>query len=106
MNLKEYQRFVIDTARMKAKFWYACLGLAGETGEVIEIVKKLVRDSDSEVTDEIRTNVKLELGDVLWYMVRLANDFDISLEEIIEANVEKLTTRYPERKNRLNELAS
>ena len=91
--LTNYQLFIQETARVKAKYWYACLGLAGEVGEVIEVVKKLVRDSDSKMTPEIREKIKLELGDVLWYAGRLMGELDLTFREVIEANIDKLTDR-------------
>lgn len=92
-QLTDYQAFVNSTARVKDKFWYACLGLAGETGEVIEHIKKVVRDENSTVSDERKQAIKLELGDVFWYATRLANELGLTLEEILNSNIEKLTHR-------------
>jgi len=64
------------------------LGLAGETGEVIEILKKRVRDGKFDPED-----FKLEMGDVLFYWCRLARAFNVTPTEIIKANVEKLNKR-------------
>lgn len=67
------------------------LGLAGETGEVVDLIKKFEghgHDVDVE-------KLKLELGDLLWYLARLASKYGIPLEEIARANVAKLEARYP-----------
>jgi len=68
------------------------MGLAGETGEVVDYLKKCVfhgHDLDKE-------KLTKELGDVLWYLARIADDCSISLEQIMIENIEKLKRRYPE----------
>lgn len=72
----------------------ACLalGLAGESGEAVEHIKKLLRDGSF---NNERAFIK-ELGDVLAYITLLANEFGYDLEEVATLNIEKLT----ERKNR------
>ena len=68
------------------------MGLAGETGELVDAIKKrLFHGHDLD-----RTKVREEIGDVLWYLARLAADFDLDLGACAEANVEKLRRRYPE----------
>lgn len=68
------------------------LGLAGEAGEVGDIIKKHL--FHGHPLD--RENLKDELGDVLWYLSNLANSVDISLQDIADHNIEKLYARYPE----------
>ena len=71
------------------------LGLAGETGEVLEIIKKMIRDKGGvfETAQEDREKLKKELGDVLWYLSALAFYNDIKLEDIVITNLEKLASR-------------
>lgn len=69
----------------------AALGLAGETGEVIDIIKKY-RFHDKPLDKEHLTE---ELGDVFWYFVLLANAFKIPLDEIMDYNTAKLQKRFP-----------
>lgn len=64
------------------------VGLAGEVGEVCELLKKDVRDGHLD-----RRELCLELGDVLYYLVKLAHHFDLSLGTIMRVNREKLTAR-------------
>ncbi len=66
------------------------LGLAGESGEVVDIIKKVV--FHSKPMDE--EHLKEELGDTLHYLIRIADLYEWSLEEIGEANVAKLDKRY------------
>ena len=69
-----------------------CLGLAGEAGETLDMVKKWIfheKDLDIE-------HLKKELGDVAWYLAMLCESFDFNLDEILEMNVAKLKARYPE----------
>ena len=70
------------------------LGVAGEAGEVVEIVKKWLAHGLS--TENAQTKLLLELGDVLWYVSALAELFGIRLEDVALANVEKLRKRHPE----------
>jgi NTP pyrophosphatase (non-canonical NTP hydrolase) len=73
---------------------YPTLGLAGEAGEVANIVKKIQRDHGGEINDEIRTKLKDELGDVLWYISACADELGLSLAEIAAYNVNKLAKRH------------
>ncbi len=101
MNFEEYQDAASLTAlypnRLK-NLEYPTLGLAGEAGEVANIVKKIQRDFSGEITDEIRAKLKDELGDVLWYISACADELGLTLTEIAEFNVEKLAKRH-NRKN-------
>ena len=81
---------------------YPALGLAGEAGEVVEKVKKLVRDDEmpldenfhtSEIDPEKRLAIALELGDVMFYVAMIADDIDYTLSEIADMNLEKLADR-------------
>jgi len=97
MNFKEYQSKASVTALYPKRLnnlEYPTLGLAGEAGEVANIVKKIQRDFGGEITDEIRGKLKDELGDVLWYISACADELELTLEEIAQFNVEKLATRH------------
>ena len=74
-------------------FLYATLGLVGEAGEVADKVKKVIRDNGGVISDAVRGNLAKELGDVLWYLARLAADVGLSLDEIARMNIEKLESR-------------
>ena len=91
MTFDEYQKFAKTTAIYpeNCKITYPTLGLCGEAGEVAEKVKKKIRDDKPLILKDV---VK-ELGDVLWYLSALASDLDVSLEDIAQTNVEKLTSR-------------
>ena len=67
------------------------LGLAGETGEVLELLKKEIRDGK-----DIRSDLILELGDVLHYLTCIAHWYGWNLEDVMEANISKLKKRYPD----------
>ena len=68
------------------------LGLAGEVGEVVELIKKHLGHGH-ELDKE---KVEKELGDVLWYVATLADALDIDLGTVGDKNIEKLKKRYPE----------
>ena len=69
-----------------------CLGLAGETGELLDMVKKWI--FHEKPLDE--SHAQKELGDVLWYCALIATSFGWELDEVMEQNIAKLETRYPE----------
>lgn len=70
--------------------WNA-IGLAGEAGEVAEAIKKGIFHQHG--LD--REKLKKELGDVLWYVAALCSKLDISMNEVMALNIEKLMARYP-----------
>lgn len=97
MNFEEYQAEARQTAlypRRLQNLEYPTLGLAGEAGEVANIVKKIQRDFGGEITEETRRKLKDELGDVLWYISACADELGLTLAEIAEFNVEKLARRH------------
>ena len=97
MNFEEYQTEASQTAhypRRMSNLEYPTLGLAGEAGEVANIVKKIQRDHEGILTDETRGKLKDELGDVLWYISACADELGLKLQEIAEYNVNKLAKRH------------
>lgn len=72
---------------------YPTLGLVNEAGELAGKVKKIFRDKGGVVSEEDRQALKYELGDVLWYMAQLATELDLTLQEVADANLEKLFSR-------------
>lgn len=95
MELSEYQRLSRRTAGYPREAWlaYPALGLAGEAGEVAEHAKKTIRDNGGRVSTERRAALAKELGDVLWYLAQLATELDLDLDEIAQANLDKLLSR-------------
>jgi NTP pyrophosphatase (non-canonical NTP hydrolase) len=96
MNFQEYQEKSRKTALYPNKdnnFIYPTLGLAGESGEVAEKIKKVIRDKNGIIDDETREAIKKELGDVLWYVSQLATELGLSLDEVAGKNIEKLYDR-------------
>lgn len=72
---------------------YVALGLAGEAGEVGNALKKTLRDDRAKVTTERRAKIIGEMGDVLWYLARLATHLNVELSEVARQNVAKLRDR-------------
>ena len=95
LTINEYQNKAVETAiyGVGNAVIYPTLGLAGEAGEVADKVKKVLRDNDGEFTEEKKREIAFELGDVLWYLAALARDLGYSLEEIAQANLDKLASR-------------
>lgn len=70
----------------------ACLGLSGEVGEFNDMIKKWVFH-EKELDIE---HLKKECGDILWYIAMMCYSFNWNMEEIMEMNIEKLKSRYPD----------
>ena len=97
MNFEEYQSAASMTAlypRRMSNLEYPTLGLAGEAGEVANIVKKIQRDNEGILTEEVRGKLRDELGDVLWYISACADELGLTLDEIAAFNVDKLAKRH------------
>ena len=96
MNLSDYQQKAWTVAlypRAGNNLYYPALGLGGEAGEVLNKIKKVMRDSQDVVSDECRETLRGELGDVLWYVAALATELGLNLDDVAQANVEKLLSR-------------
>lgn len=91
LSVAEYIEFVKGMKVYPEKYAviYPALGLAGEAGEIAEKVKKSLRGDKPLQNEEV---VK-ELGDVLWYITSMADDLGFSLQDVINKNVEKLSSR-------------
>jgi len=97
MELNEYQKEAQKTARypkeLNGYYYYLALALAGEVGELCNLIKKIARDGIEPNREEILS----ELGDILWYTSELARQFGFTLEEVAKYNLEKLRKRYLEK---------
>ena len=67
--------------------------MCGEAGEVADKVKKVLRDRQGNFSPEVIADLQLELGDVLWYVAQLATELGLELEQIAQANLDKLASR-------------
>ena len=72
----------------------AAVGMSAEAGEFTEIVKKIIFQG-KPVNDENLFHLKRELGDIMWYVAQACMGLNVSLDEVIEMNVDKLKARYP-----------
>lgn len=101
MTIDEYQKKSRKTVlysdvkvlKNSKSFIYPVLGLVGETGEVADKLKKILRNNNGELNEEAREELKKELGDVLWYLSQLATELNLSLDEIAKKNIEKVFSR-------------
>lgn len=96
MTINEYQKLAMTTLNpaldKKDVLINGVMGLCGESGEVIDIVKKhLAQGHELD-----REKIIKELGDVAWYMAEIATVLDVELEDVLVQNIEKLKKRYPE----------
>ena len=73
----------------------AAVGMSAEGGEFLEIVKKIIFQGKPYNDDNVR-HLKIELGDVLWYVAQACMALDISLDEITDMNIDKLSKRFPD----------
>ena len=72
----------------------AAVGMSAESGEFTEVIKKIIFQG-KPVNEENLFHLKRELGDIMWYVMQACIGLDITLEEVIEMNVDKLVKRYP-----------
>ena len=95
MTINEYQELAMKTLNpeldKKDVLINGVMGLCGESGEVIDIVKKHLAQGHELDKEKI---IK-ELGDVAWYMAEIATVLDVELEDVFVQNIEKLKKRYP-----------
>lgn len=96
MTGNEYQKLAMSTLNQSLSkrdvLINSVMGLCGESGEAIDIVKKWMAHGH-ELDKE---HLAKELGDIAWYLAEAATALDMDLEDILQANIEKLKKRYPE----------
>ena len=96
MEINEYQTLAMTTLNpalsQKDVLINSVMGLCGESGEAIDIVKKWLAQGHQLDKEHLAK----ELGDIAWYLAEAATALDLDLEDILEANIEKLRKRYPE----------
>ena len=94
MNGNEYQKLAMKTLNpslnKKEILVNGVMGLNGESGEVIDIVKKHMFQGHELDKDKI----KKELGDVMWYVAEVCEALNLNLDEVMEGNIEKLRKRF------------
>lgn len=104
MTMNEYQQMAMRTSRRDIlpddHLFNAMLGLAGETGECCDLVKKCFFQDGRDIRERLFD----ELSDVLWYIAEAASAMGWSLDEIAAHNIGKLCTRYPNGFNADNSL--
>ena len=100
MEFREYQNKIKATDSgtgpkhgISPPWLYYVLGIGGETGELIEKIKKLFRDDHGQMTEERKKLIVKEMGDCFWYHARLASLLGIDLNEVVEENLNKLLSR-------------
>ena len=96
MTINEYQKLAMRTLNpalsRKDVLINGVMGLCGEAGEAIDIVKKHLAQGHELDRDSL---IK-ELGDVAWYLAETAYALNVSLEDVMKMNIEKLAARYPQ----------
>jgi NTP pyrophosphatase (non-canonical NTP hydrolase) len=96
MNANEYQKLAMTTLNKelnkKEVLINAVMGLCGESGEAIDIVKKHLHQGHELDKEKL---IK-ELGDIAWYLAEAAYALDVNLSDVLEGNINKLKARYPE----------
>ena len=96
MEANEYQRLAMTTLNpaldKKDVLINSVMGLCGEAGEAIDIVKKWLAQGH----DLDKEHLAKELGDIAWYLAEAATALDLPLDVILEGNIEKLKKRYPD----------
>lgn len=81
----------IDLTDPEVMLLWNTLGLLGESGEIAKLAYESILQGYTD-----REKLKKELGDCLWYLAALCTKADLSLEDVMQANIEKLKLRYPD----------
>lgn len=96
MKINEYQELAMTTLNPELSrrdvLINSVMGLCGESGEAIDIVKKWMAQGH----DLDRKRLVKELGDIAWYLAEAATALEVPLEDVLQANIDKLKKRYPE----------
>lgn len=97
MTINEYQKLAMTTlspavSTKKDALINGVMGLCGESGEAIDIVKKWLAQGH----ELDREHLIKELGDVAWYLAETAAALDVPLEDVLQGNIDKLKKRYPD----------
>lgn len=96
MNANEYQKLAMTTLNKELSkreiLINGVMGLCGESGEVIDLVKKWYAQGH----ELDREKLVKELGDVAWYLAEIATAIGVTLDEVLTGNIEKLKARYPD----------
>ena len=96
MTINEYQRLAMTTLNpdlsKKDVLINGVMGLCGESGEAIDIVKKWLAQGH----ELDREKLIKELGDIAWYLAETAWALEVPLEDVLQGNIDKLKARYPE----------
>jgi NTP pyrophosphatase (non-canonical NTP hydrolase) len=102
MTLNEYQTEALMTAlwsgdEMKDLAHWV-LGVTGESGEIAEKVKKIIRDFDGKLSEDAKKELMKEIGDVMWYLAVLSENLGYTFEEVGKKNITKLRDRQARNK--------
>lgn len=98
MDFDEYEKLARRTALVsdenrELQLYDLGLGVAGESGELAEKLKKMIRDDGGQLTDERKEMMKKEIGDILWYLSQLSRVLGFKFSEAADANIKKLEDR-------------
>ena len=102
MTPNEYQRNAMRTASgistscPENLLLQGVMGMSGESGEALDIVKKVMFQGH-ELNEATKEHLIRELGDVLWYVATTAEALNVPLETVMQTNIDKLRARYPKR---------
>ena len=102
MTPNEYQALAMRTASgistscPENLLLQGVMGMSGESGEALDIVKKIMFQGH-ELNEATKEHLIRELGDVLWYVATTAEALGVPLETVMQTNIDKLRARYPKR---------
>ena len=94
-----YETFIKEGAKVNhLGMLEKVLGLAGESGEACDKIKKLIRDNNGEISEEKKKELAKELGDILWYLAMVSKYLGMEFSKVTEMNIEKLQDRFERNK--------
>jgi NTP pyrophosphatase (non-canonical NTP hydrolase) len=104
MNTKKYKNYQKESrktwglVKVDGPLIYPTLGLVNEAGEFAGKIKKIFRDKKGVISTEDKELLIGELGDVLWYFTQICTELDMTIEEVADANLDKLFSRLKRNK--------
>lgn len=100
IDIDNYQKECKKTAIYPTEYSviYPVIGMCGETGEVAEKIKKIIRDKNSIFDETSKIEIMKELGDVMWYISNIATDLNVNMSDILTMNLDKIQSRQSRNK--------
>lgn len=101
MDLRDYSKKALEVklyggdeiSPLFSNLTHLCLGLGGECGELLEKIKKQIRDKKCELSEKDKELISKELGDIIWYWSAICDELQLDPNYVLKQNLEKVEDR-------------